>query len=134
MTVTRTIIAALAATTLAAPSALARPADMPVGRPQPTVAQDLRSPNARDTATRPANTRAQHLRAGAGSQRPLPSSANSSAQSHVVSAPLAPAGEQDDGVNPATLLLEIVGSVLAVGAIAAIANRRRRTQRPRVTA
>ena len=138
MTVTRTIIAALAATTLAAPSAFARPIDTPLNLAQPAVAQDLRSPDTRDAATRPATTGAEHLRhlqaGGTDAQRPLPVPPTWPGHPQVISAPLTPVVQRDHGVDATTIGLGIAGSVLAVGAIAGIANRTRRPQRRRVAA
>ena len=138
MSLTRTLVAALAAASLAAPSALAQPADMHAGLAQPAK-QDLRSPDTRDAATRPANARAQdlrHLRAGgdATTQAPLPGPPTWPAHPQPISAPITAAPQRDDGIDPATLALGIAGSLLAVAAIAGIANRNRRTQRQRATA
>ena len=76
---------------------------------RPSAYQDLRSPDARDAATRPAH--------------PRPSVT-----------PTAGAGKGGDGIDTATIALGVAASLLAVGAIAGIANRARRTQRRRVTA
>ena len=173
MSLTRTLVAALAAASLAAPSALAQPADMHAGRAQPAK-QDLRSPDTRDAATRPAaatrtlpsaptsaacercpngpmasdwhdaatrpaSARAQdlrHLRAGgdATTQAPLPGPPTWPAHPQPISAPITAAPQRDDGIDPATIALGIAGSLLAVAAIAGIANRNRRTQRQRATA
>ena len=138
MSLTRTLVAALAAASLAAPSALAQPADMHAGLAQPAK-QDLRSPDTRDAATRPANARAQdlrHLRAGgdATTQAPLPGPPTWPAHPQPISAPITAAPQRDDGIDAATIALGIAGSLLAVAAIAGIVNRTRRTQRQRATA
>ena len=141
MTPTRTLVAALAAATLAAPSAFAQPADMHGAFAKPaakTTGQDLRSPDTRDAATRPASARAQdlrHLRAvGNTTQSPMAGPPTWPAHPHVIAAPSAPAEQPDDGVDVTTIGLGIAGSLLAVGALAGIANRTRRPQRRRATA
>jgi hypothetical protein len=141
MTATRTLVAALAAATLAAPSALAQPIDLHGAVAQPaakTSGQDLRSPDARDAATRPGSALAQdvrHLRAGGdATQRPLVGPPTWPAQPHVITAPSTPAEQPGDGVDLATIGLGIAGSLLAVGALAGIANRTRRPQRRRAIA
>ena len=140
MSPTRTLVAALAAATLAAPSALAQPADMHAGRAQPaTKAQDLRSPDTRDAATRPANASQQdlrHLRAGAATTTrvPLPGPPSWPAHPQPISPPITAAQQPDDGIDTATIALGIAASLLAVGALAGIASRTRRPQRRRVTA
>ena len=142
MTPTRTLVAALAAATLAAPSAFAQPADMHGAFAKPaakTTGQDLRSPDTRDAATRPTSARAQdlrHLRAGgdATTQAPLPGPPTWPAHPQPISAPITAAPQRDDGIDPATIALGIAGSLLAVAAIAGIANRTRRRQHQRATA
>ena len=104
---TRTATIALAAAALAAPTASARPADMP-----PAVAkaaaveqqkQARRSTDANGFPTRPVIDR-------------------SPASSQPDATPQAPA---DPGTNWATIAIGIAGSLLAVGAIAGITNRTR---------
>jgi hypothetical protein len=140
MTATRTLVAALAAATLAAPSALAQPIDLHGAVAQPaakTTGQDLRSPDARDAATRPGSALAQdvrHPRAGRGVTLRRHARPGERVQPQVITAPSTPAEQPGDGVDPATIGLGVAGSLLAVGALAAIANRTRRPQRRRAIA
>ena len=124
-----TLTAALAALLLAAPAATAQPADMHAQLGQSAAAantQDLRSPDARDAAlnaVRPAPAVNAPGATAVDSQSKLPA---------AHSAPVAPA---DDGVDWTTIALGIAGSLIAVGGIALLANRRtRQTHRVRATA
>ena len=136
----RSLAAALAILAVAAPSALAQPADMHAGPAQPaTPAQDLRSPDTRDAATRPANASQQdlrHLRAGAATttRAPLPGPPSWPAHPQPISPPSTAAQQPDDGIDTATIALGIAASLLTVGTLAGIASRTRRPQRRRVTA
>ena len=109
--ITRTATIALAAAALAAPTAIARPADTPPAAAAALQEQDLRSADAVDAATRPA----------LGSEASTP-------------ADTAPTASVDRGIGWATIAIGIAGSLLAVGAIALIAGRTRRTARARITA
>jgi len=123
MTLTRTLLAALAATALAAPTALAQP-----GAPGGNAArlfptrhtQDLRSPDAIDAATRP----------GAITQ-PLPGPPSWPLHPRPITTPTT---TTDHGVDGTTIGLGIAGSLLAAGGIAGIGRRSRRTRRQRVAA
>jgi hypothetical protein len=113
--ITRTATIALAAAALAAPTASARPADQP-----PAVAkaaaeqhkQARRSADANGFPTRPVIDR-------------------SPANPQPDTAPQAPA---DPETNWTTIAIGIAGSLLAIGTIAAIASRTRRSGRARITA
>jgi hypothetical protein len=108
---TRTATITLAAAALAAPTALARPADTPPAYAAAMQEQDLRSADATDAATRPA----------LGSQSDTPAATT-------------PTTAVDRGINWATIAIGIAGSLLAIGTIALIAGRTRRTARARTTA
>ena len=111
----RTATIALAAAALAAPAASARPADAPVFAKTTAAAtqhkQDMRWPDAIDAATRPAP----------GEQvNPRPDTP--------------PTPTADRGTAWATIGIGIAGSLLAIGVIAGIAGRTRRTARARIAA
>ena len=110
-TIIRTATIALATAALAAPAALGRPADTPPSAAAAQQEQDLRSIDAIDAATRPA--------------------AASQASTRADTTPKASA---DRDIAWATIAIGIAGSLLAIGTIAAIASRTRRTGRPRITA
>ena len=130
MTLTRTLVAALAALALAVPAAQADgPSDMHASVALANAQanrQDMRSPDARDAAlnaVRPAPAVNAPGATAVDSQSKLPA---------THSAPVAPA---DDGVDWTTIALGIAGSLIAVGGIALLANRRtRQTHRVRATA
>jgi hypothetical protein len=105
---TRTATITLAAVALAAPTAIARPADTPPAAAAALQEQDLRSADAVDAATRPA----------------LESQASTPADT-------TPTASVDRGIGWATIAIGIAGSLLAIGAIA---GRTRRTARARITA
>ena len=100
----RTITTAIAIAALAAPTALARPADPPAVT---TVEhkQDARSPDAIDAATRPA----------LGSQANPPLDAT-------------PQATADSGIAWTTIGIGVAAGLLAIGAIAGIASRTRRAR------
>jgi hypothetical protein len=131
---TRTATIALAATALAAPAASARPADMPPALAETTAAaqdqQDLRSADAIDAATRPALD-SQDLRSAdaidAATRPALDSQANTRAHT-------TPKASAERSMAWATIAIGIAGSLLALGIIAGIASRTRRTARARITA
>ena|SRR5690349_9557383 len=133
MSITRTLAAALAICALAAPVASAsQPADMHASVAQALAKerakQDLRSPDARDAATTPA--RGQDLR--------TPDARDAAIHLHrsglVVGAPQpvaakpapapAPVAKADDGIDWATVVLGIAGSMFAVIGIALLTSRR----------
>lgn len=104
---TRIAAVALATTALAAPTAFARPDVTPAA----SHAQGARHADSNGFATRPVIDR------------------NPGAPSSLV--PVAPT---DRGIDWTTIAIGIVGSLLAVGAIAGIASRTRRTAQARITA
>jgi len=112
---TRTATIALAIAALVAPTASARPADMPAAVTKATAAaqqkQNLRSPDAIDAATRPA----------------LGSQANPRLDA-------APQATADRGIAWATIGIGVAASLLAIGAITGVARRTRRSGRARITA
>jgi hypothetical protein len=130
---TRTATIALAAAALAAPTASARPADMPPALAKTAAEQDqqdLRSADAIDAATRPALA-SQDLRSAdavdAATRPPLGSEASTRAGT-------TPKATPDRGIAWATIAIGIAGSLLAFGGIAAIASRTRRAAQARLTA
>jgi hypothetical protein len=127
MTITRTLLAVLASLALAAPAAFAQPADMhaSVARAQPK--QDLRSPDARDAANAPGATATDAQSLPGPPTRPV--NPQPAASTHEVKAAESPGGVDWTGIGSGLAV-----SVLAVGGIAALAGRRGRTQRPRVSA
>jgi hypothetical protein len=114
----RTITTAIAIAALAAPTALARPADTPPVGYKATAAvqkQDARSGAIDGYSQRPMNDRP----LGPPTGRP-----------HVTAKPtpeVTPKPVADHGVAWTTIGLGIAGSLLAVGAIAAMTMRTRRT-------
>jgi len=127
----RTATTAMAIAALAAPTALARPADMPPAVTNAAAAaehkQDARSPDAIDAATRGE----QNLRspdAIDAATRPAP---GSQANRPLDATPHAAA---DSGVAWTTIGIGVAASLLAIGAITGIARRTRRTGRARIAA
>ena len=112
----RTAATAIAIAALAAPTALARPADMlPAGAKAAAAAQnkqDARSADADGFPTRPVIDR-------------------SPANLQRDATPQAPT---DPGSNWTTIAIGIAGSLLALGAITGITSRTRRSGRARITA
>jgi hypothetical protein len=140
--ITRTATIALAAAALAAPTASARPADMPALGGKAAVAEqqqlDLRSPDARDAARRPVRQAEQNqldMRspdARDAARRPVRLGSQASPASPRPDT--TPNAAADRGIAWATIAIGVAGSLLAVGAIAGIAGRTRRTARARITA
>jgi hypothetical protein len=158
--VTRTATIALAAAALAAPTAIARPADTPPAAANAS-AQDLNhlragahpvnAPGATavDSATRPsapgttytsgATAGGQHTPGAtaihAATRWPLPGPPTWP----VNPQPIAPARavqapDSSSGVSPTTIGLGIAGSLIALAGIVGIARRSRRVERARLTA
>jgi hypothetical protein len=114
----RTATIAIAIAAFAAPTALARPADMPPAVAKAAAAtkhkQDARSAETDGFPTRPVIDR----------PSPPPNS-----RPHTT--PTAPA---DPGIAWTTIAIGIAGSLLVIGVIAGITSRTRRTGRARITA
>jgi hypothetical protein len=113
----RTATTAIAIAALAAPTALARPDAPPAAakiNAAATRTQDVRSADTDSYPTRPVLDRP---------------SAPPTARPEITPKPVA-----DDGTPWTTIAIAIVGSLLAIGAIAGITSRTRRTGRPRITA
>jgi hypothetical protein len=129
----RTATIAIAIAALAAPTALARP-DAPPAVAKTTAAakhkQDMRSADAIDAATRPALA-SQDLRSADAIDAATRPALGSEPSTRAATTPKASA---DRGIAWATIALGIAGSLLAVGAIAGIASRTRRTARARISA
>jgi hypothetical protein len=111
----RTITTAIAIAALAAPTALASPADTSPAVAKAAAAaaqhkQDVRSPDAVDAATRPPL-------AGPPTWPVNPQP--------ITSAPTAKVADGGNGVAWATIGLGIAGSLLAIGGIATLSRRRR---------
>jgi hypothetical protein len=131
---TRTATIALAVVALAAPAASARPSDLSPVHTDTSVpapeAQDLRSADAIDAATRAA-PEAQDLRSAdaidAATQAALDSQANTAAAT-------TPQASAERGIAWTTIAIGIVSSLLALGIIAGITSRMRRTARARISA
>ena len=117
--ITRSATIALAAAALAAPAASARPADMPPAVAKAATAeqhkQARRSADVGDYPTRPAQ----------GEQ------ANPQPQTTTTAATTAPATRD---IAWTTIAIGVAGSLLALGALAAIARHTRRGGRARITA
>ena len=132
MTLTRTLVAALAAFALAVPAAQADgPPDMHASVATANAQanrQDMRSPDARDAAlnaVRPAQPVNAPGATAVDSQSTLPA---------APSAPSAPApAPADDGIDWTTIALGLAGTLLAVGGIAALSNHSRRPSHSRVS-
>ena len=151
MSPTRTLAAALTIAALAVPAAQAQPADMRASVAQALAQkqqkQDLRSADARD-----AGTIARHPRspghAGQAVNAPGATAVDSATRpglpgpptwptnpQPITSAPAAEVTDAPNGIGWTTIGLGIVGSLLAVGGLAVLNNRRdRRTQRARAVA
>ena len=114
MSPVRILVALLAVVALAAPAAQAQPTDLhPAKAPQ----QDLRSPDAVDAATqRNAAT------------PPLPGPPTWPSNPQPISTPAA-TSDDAGGIEAPTIALGIVGSLLAVLAVTAVAERSRRGKR-----
>ena len=120
----RTATTAIAIAALAAPTALARPADTPpaVAKAAAAAKQDARSAAADGFPTRPVIDRP---------------SAPPTARVDVTPNPApdtAPKPVADDGTAWTTIAIGIAGTLLAIGTIAGITSRTRRTGRARMTA
>jgi hypothetical protein len=125
---TRTATITLAAAALAAPTAIARPADTPPTATAAVQEQDLRAVDARDAAAKPRDARE-------AAARPLPGPPTWPTNPQPInSVPAAEATDSGNGIGWATIAIGIAGSLLAVGAIAGIAGRTRRAARARITA
>ena len=127
MTIRRTLAAALAATAIAAPAASAQPFDSHASSRLATAQeqqQDFRSPDAIDAAIHPKSASFITVSPGhpseVGTTSPLPPLADEK-----------PAAT-GDAIDWATLGLGIVGLVLFMGGVVALATRTRPT--PRVSA
>jgi hypothetical protein len=127
---TRTATIALAAAALAAPTASAQPADMPPALAKTAGEQDRRSADAIDAATRP-SLASQDLRSADAVDAATRPALGSEASTRAGTTPRVTA---DHGTAWATIAIGIAGSLLAVGAIAGIASRTRRTAQARITA
>ena len=124
MRITRIIAAAVAATVLAVPAAQASVPDMHASTAiAASKKQDLRSPDARDAAT----VRLHKSGAVVGTTNVAPGQPTwpVNPQPLKVAAPAPAAAPADDGgIDWATIAIGIAGSLLAVGAIALMTNRR----------
>jgi hypothetical protein len=147
MSITRTLVATLAIAAVAAQAAQARPADIhaPVAQAAAKAQQkqDLRSPDARDAAVNARRQDLNHLRAGgltsytpgatavdSTTRRSLPGPPTWPVNPRPITpAPAAKVTDGGNGVDWTTIALGIAGSLLAVGGLAAVTSRRRRTQR-----
>ena len=113
----RTITTATAIAALAAPAALARPADMPPAVAKAAAAEQQKQARIASTdeyPTRPIIDRPSYPP----NSRP-----------DVTPKPVA-----DDGIAGTTIAIGIAGTLLAIGTIAGIATRTRRIGRARITA
>ena len=120
----RTITTAIAIAALAAPTALARPADMPpaVAKAAAQNKQNARSTDSGGFPARPVIDRP---------SAPPTARPDITPQSAPGSTPQPAA---DDGTAWTTIAIGIAGGLLAIGAIAGITTRTRRTGRTRITA
>jgi hypothetical protein len=118
----RTITTAIAIAALAAPTALARPADMPPANAVEQHKQARVTANADEFPSRPVIDRPS-APPTALPDIPPQSTSGSTAQ---------PAA--GDGTAWTTIAIGIAGGLLAIGAIAGITTRTRRTGRTRITA
>ncbi len=151
MSIARTLVAALAVTALAVPAAQARPAvDMHASVAEANAKaqqkQDLRSPDAIEAAglrghaaaqaRHQATVNAPGATAVDSATRPAPPNAATPPTWPVNPQPITPAHTakvvDDGGVDWTPIALGIVGGLLAVGAVAFLTTRRRRTQRLRL--
>jgi hypothetical protein len=141
MSIARTLVAALAVTALAVPAAQARPADMHASVAEATAKarqqQDLRMPDTIDAAKLRGHGAAAVNAPGAtavdSATRPAPRTHAAPPTWPVNPQPITPAHTvkvvDDGGVDWAPIALGIFGGLLAVGAVAALTTRRRRTHR-----
>jgi hypothetical protein len=121
----RTATTAIAIAALAAPTALARPADTPPAVAKAAAAQhkqDARSADADGFPTRPVIDRPSAPPTARPDITPKPTPA------------ITPQPLTDDGTAWTTIAIGIAGSLLAIGAIAGITSHTRRTGRARITA
>jgi hypothetical protein len=122
----RTITTAIAIAALAAPTALARPADTPPAVAKAAAAaqhkQARLAADADGFPTRPVIDRPSAPPTGRPDITPKPAP-------NVAPKPVA-----DDGIAWTTIAIGIAGTLLAIGAIAGITTRTRRTGRTRITA
>lgn len=121
----RTATTAIAIAALAAPTALARPADMPPAVAKAAAAQhkqDARSADAEGFPTRPVIDRPSAPPTARPDITPKP----------VRDVTLKPVA--DHGIAWTTIGIVVAGSLLAVGAIAGITRRTRRIGRARIAA
>ena len=123
----RTITTAIAIAALAAPTALARPADMPPAAAAVEYTQDARSPDAIDAATRDEQNLRSPDAIDAATRPALGSQANPPQDA-------TPQTTADPGIAWTTIAIGVAGCLLAIGAIAGITRRTRRTGRARITA
>ena len=140
MSIARTLVAALAVTALAAPAAQARPADMHASIAEATAKaqqqQDRRTPDAIDAARFRGHSAAAVNAPGAtaadSATRPAPRTQPGPPSWPANPQPITPAhavkAVDDGGVDWAPIALGIVGGLLAVGAVAVLTTRRRRTR------
>ena len=135
MTLSRTLAACLTVAAIAAPSAWS--ATPPPDRQTPAAHQDLRSPDARDAAMHPRGPGHAINAPGATavesqSVPSLPGPPTWPVNPRPVTTPVAAQPVSDgDGLDWTTIGNGIAGSLLAIGALALVANRR---QVPRVRA
>jgi hypothetical protein len=137
MSISRKLAAALAIAAVAVPAATAQaqPADMHASVAQAAAKanerQDLRSADARDAAIHPRGPGHPVNALGAtavdsASQKPLPGAPTWPVNPQPIkSAPAAEPVDTGDGVDWTTIALGIAGSLIAVGGLALVANRRR---------
>jgi hypothetical protein len=152
MKITPTLTTALAIAALIVPAtaAQAQPADMHAStaiaaaqaREQAQPKQDLRSADARDAAMHPRGFGHAVNAPGAtakdsASVKPAPGIQQAPTwpvdPKPVTSAPAAQPSSADDGVDWTTIGIGIAGSLMAVGLLALVANRRTRTPRLRAS-
>jgi hypothetical protein len=145
MTLRRTLVAALAASAIATPAAIAQPADMHASTAQAAAQaqhrQDLRSPDAVDAAQNPRKSPVAVDAPGAtavdsqSTTEPVAPGQPTWATNPKPIPPVpAPAVAKSGDVDWATVGLGIAGTLLALGAIVAVTNRSRRIPRPPVSA
>jgi hypothetical protein len=123
----RTATIAIAVAALAAPTALARPADAPPAVAKAEHKQDARSPDAIDAATRDE----QNLRSPDSIDAATRPALGSETNPRLDATPQATA---DPGIAWTTIGIGVAASLLAIGAITGITKRTRRTGRARITA
>jgi hypothetical protein len=136
MSITRMLAAAVATAALAAPAATAaQPPDMhasvALAAAQANERQDLRSPDARDATVHPRRAVQTINAPGAtavdsASTKPLPGPPTWPVNPQPVkAAPAAQPAGDGDGIDWTTIAIGIAGSLIAVGGLALLANRRR---------